>query len=237
VRCTRTLTGPDCSGAGAAPGSKPRPCASGGGTGRRVISRDQKKDRGSVRFQQVTVCPDCHGQGSFIDKPCRACHGRGQVEKEESLKVHIPPGVEEATALRVAGHGMPAEQPGGKPGDLYVIVTSAPDERFERAGADLWRRETLEVADAVLGTRLQVPTLSGTLAVTVPPGTQPDEVLRLRGKGLPVFGGEARGDIMLRIQVHIPEHPTAEERALWEQLRAMASGGRKAGKRWWQQPR
>jgi len=233
VRFTRLVSCPACSGSGAAAGSAPRACTTCGGSGRRVITRDQKQDKGSVRFQQVTVCPDCDGRGSLIDHPCGECRGRGQVEREESLKVHIPAGVEEATALRIGGHGMPAEEPGGGPGDLYVVVTSAPDARFERAGADLWRRETLDVADAVLGTRLQVPTLAGKVDVRVPAGTQPDEVLRLRGKGLPVFGGDGRGDIMLRIQVYIPEHPSAEELALYEQLRALGTDGRRSGKRWW----
>ncbi len=234
LRFTRMVSCPACSGSGAAAGVAPRACPSCGGSGRRVITREQKQDKGSVRFQQVTVCPDCDGRGSFIDHPCEECRGRGQIEKEESLKVHIPAGVEEATALRIAAHGMPADEPGGRPGDLYVVVTSAPDSRFERAGADLWRRETLEVADLVLGTRLEVPTLGGTVDVTVPPGTQPDEVLRLRGKGLPVFDGDGHGDIMLRVQVHIPEHLSAQEKALYEQLRALAGGGRKSGKRWWQ---
>jgi len=234
VRFSRLGSCPACSGSGAAPGTQPRNCATCGGSGRRVITREQKKDTGSVRFQQVTVCPDCGGRGSVIDHPCRECHGRGQIVKEESLKVHIPAGVEEATALRIRGHGMPAEESGGPPGDLYVVVTSAPDSRFERAGADLWRSETLEVADAVLGTRLKVPTLTGSVDVKVPPGTQPDEVLRLRGKGLPRFGRDGRGDIKLRIQVHIPERPSAEQRALYEQLRALGGGDHKSGKRWWQ---
>jgi molecular chaperone DnaJ len=234
VRFTRMVSCPACSGSGAAPGTQPRNCATCGGSGRRVITRDQKKDRGSVRFQQVTVCPDCEGRGSFIDHPCPQCHGRGQSEKQESLKVHIPAGVEEGTALRIGGHGMPAEESGGTPGDLYVVVTSAPDPRFERAGADLWRSETLAVADAVLGTRLKVPTLTGNVDVKVPPGTQPDEVLRLRGKGLPRFGRDGRGDINVRIRVHIPERPSAEERALYLQLRALGADSQKSGKRWWQ---
>ena len=128
---------------------------------------------------------------------------------------------------------MPSEEAGGPPGDLYVVVSSAPDSRFERVGADLWRRETLEIADAVLGTRLKVPALEGDMDVTVPPGTQPDEVLRLRGKGLQQFGGGGHGDLNLRIQVHIPEKLSAEEHALYEQLRSLGQTGTQK-KRWWQ---
>ena len=128
---------------------------------------------------------------------------------------------------------MPSAEAGGPPGDLYVVVSSAPDSRFERVGADLWRQETLEIADAVLGARLKVPTLEGEVDVTVPAATQPDEVLRLRGKGLQRFGGGGRGDLNLRIQVHIPQKLSAEERALYEQLRSLAQTV-KHKKRWWQ---
>lgn len=110
----------------------------------------------------------------------------------------IPPGIEEGTALRVTGHGLPSPDPGGPAGDLFCVVTNAPDERFVRDGADLWRTERLDVADAVLGTELAVPTLEGPLTVTVPPGTQPGEILRLRGKGLPVYGQRYRGDLKHR---------------------------------------
>lgn len=233
VRFTRETRCPACSGSGAKPGTEPRRCETCGGSGRRVISRDQKQEQGTIHFQQVTVCPDCGGQGAFIDSPCTECHGRGRVEKEETLKVHIPAGIEEATALRVSGHGMASETAGVPPGDLYVVVRSAPDPRFERAGADLWRMETLEVTDAVLGVRLKVPTLEGEADVKIPPGAQPDEVVRLRGKGLPRFGDSGRGDLNLRIQVHIPENPSVEERGLYEQLRALGPSG-KAKKHWWQ---
>ncbi len=232
VRFARTVSCTSCAGSGARPGTEPRRCEACGGSGRRVITHDQKREKGSVRFQQVTVCPACDGRGIFIDHPCPDCHGRGQIDKEETLKVQIPAGVEEGTALRVRGHGMPAEAGGAAPGNLFVTVRSAPDARFERMGADLWRRETLEVADAVLGTRLQVPTLTGEVDVQVPPGTQPDEVLRLRGKGLPRFAESGRGDLNLRIEVHIPEQLSAEERSLYEQLRALGQARKPKG-RWW----
>jgi molecular chaperone DnaJ len=233
VRFTRAVSCPTCSGSGAKPGSKPRSCESCGGSGQRVITRDQKQDKGSIHFQQISVCPDCQGRGIFIDHPCDECHGSGQIEKEESLKVHIPAGLEEATPLRIRGHGMPSTEAGGPPGDLYVVVSSAADSRFERVGADLWRRETLEIVDAVLGTRLKIPTLHGTVDVKVPPGTQPDEVLRLRGKGLQRFGGGGHGDLNLRMQIRIPEKLSAEEHELYQQLRSLGRSGTQK-KRWWQ---
>jgi len=184
VRFTRDITCPVCHGSGAKAGTEPSKCESCGGSGRSIISRDQQQKQSTVHLQTISVCPDCQGRGIFIDHPCPECHGSGITEKQESIKVRIPAGIEEATALRIKGHGMPSKQAGGQPGDLFVIVNSTPDARFERAGADLWRVETLEVEDAVLGVRLKVPTLQGEVEVKVPPGTQPDEILRLRGKGL-----------------------------------------------------
>jgi molecular chaperone DnaJ len=227
VRYTRPVVCPRCHGNGAEPGTTPHTCPACGGSGRKVVTRDESRAEAAIRFQQITVCPDCGGRGERIDKPCRECHGEGRVEKEESLKVSIPPGAEEGMALRIPAHGLPSPEPKGPPGDLYVMVTSAPDARFARSSADLWRSETLAVTDAVLGTTLKVPTLDGTVEVTVPPGTQPGEVLRLRGKGLPVFGARGRGDINLRIEVKIPERLTAEERALYEKLRAPPKGTRR----------
>lgn len=216
IRFHRQVACPNCNGTGSQSGAAPKPCPTCGGSGTKVISRQEKQ---GVHFQQLTTCPTCHGTGKFIEKPCRACDGTGRVEKEESLKVRIPPGIDEGMALRIAGHGYPSNS-GGPPGDLYVLVHSAPDARFERVGGDLWRVEDIDVTDAVLGAQRTVPTLNGSVEVTIPPGTQPDAVLRLRGKGLPQFG-DGRGDLNLRVRVRIPEKLTAKERALFEQLRAL----------------
>ena len=119
--------------------------------------------------------------------------------------------------LRVPGHGLTGE---GGSGDLFVVVRTAAHPRFTRSGADLWRSETIEIADAVLGRKLKVPTMDGEVEVTIPPGTQPDEVLRLRGKGLPHFSG-GYGNLNLRIQVHIPEQLSASERILFQRLQEL----------------
>lgn len=219
IHFSRPMSCPTCHGTGSSPGVEPRTCEACHGTGKQVTTRQESKQGGTVSIQQITTCPVCHGQGVFIDHPCKTCKGRGEVEKEDRLKVSIPAGVEERTALRIPEHGLPSPDPNGPPGDLYVIVNSQRDSRFERYRADLWRVENIEIPDAVLGTMIKVPTLSGSLEVTVPPGSQPDDVLRLKGKGLPILGADMHGDINIRLQVHIPESLSSEEKKLYEQLR------------------
>ncbi len=220
VRYARAAVCPDCAGSGAARGTRPAPCTTCHGTGR--VTQSRREERGNVFIQQISVCPVCHGSGVMIEHPCPTCAGSGQVDQHESIAVTIPVGVEEGMVLKISGKGQASEEPGGVPGDLYVVVHSEPDARFARDGADLWRTETISIPDAVLGTSLKVPTLGSDATVTVPPGTQPDAVLRLRGKGLPHFRGKGPGDLYLRLKVHVPEHPTATEVELFDKLRTMA---------------
>jgi molecular chaperone DnaJ len=217
VRFPRTSACPVCHGSGARPGTSPRKCTECDGTGRKVFKRQQQ----NITIQQFATCPACQGRGEFIDKPCHECHGSGEVERTDTITVKIPVGVEEGMALRVAGHGMASPESGGTPGDLFVVIRSQPDPRFERQGVDLWRTQTLELTDAVLGTTVEVPTLDEAVTVTIAPGTQPDSVLRLRGKGLPAFGAGPQGDLYLNVRVRIPEHLSKEERQHFERLREL----------------
>jgi molecular chaperone DnaJ len=219
VRVGRPAACQTCQGSGAKIGTKPRSCAKCGGSGQLV--RSQRK--GGVSLQQITICPDCAGRGTIIDTPCPECSGKGQIARDESLTVRIPVGAEEGMVLRVPGHGLPAEKPALPPGDLFVVVRTADDPRFERQGQDLYRSQAIDVVDAVLGTSTDVPTLEGQVSVKVPAGTQPDSVLRLRGKGLPRFGGGTRGDLYIRLQVHVPERLSDRQRRLFEQLRTSGS--------------
>jgi molecular chaperone DnaJ len=141
------------------------------------------------------------------------------IQEQQALTVNVPIGAEEGMVLRVPGHGVPSEQKGGVPGDLLVVLRSAADPRFERHGADLWRREEITAAEAVLGAERTVPSLDGPLELKVPAGTQPDLVLRLAGKGLPRFGGGRRGDLYVRVDVRIPERLSERARKLYEELR------------------
>jgi len=219
IRLNRPSTCRSCHGTGNQSGAAPKRCETCQGTGR--ITSSSRQEREHVLIQQISTCPVCHGRGSVIEHPCPVCHGSGTEEQEEDLTVKIPQGIEEGMALRIPGKGMPSRDAGGVTGDLFVVVRSKDDPRFERAGADLLRQETIPLTDAVLGTTLQVPTLNGSASVTIPPGTQPGAVLRLKGKGLPEFGNGRHGELYLRIAVHVPEQLSREERERYEQLRAI----------------
>ncbi len=193
VSYTRTEVCPACHGHGTKSGSPPAHCKACNGTGHQVVGRKaQQRDGTSIRFEQITGCPVCQGAGAIVEEPCNKCGGSGYIERESAVRIRIPPGIEEGAVLRIPGHGL-VDQHSRAPGDLYVAIYSKPDRRFQRRGADLWRSETLAIEDAVLGTRIIVPTLDGEVEVRVPSGVQPDEVLRLRGKGLPRTGNGVRG--------------------------------------------
>ena len=135
--------------------------------------------------------------------------------REETLTVRIPVGAEDDIALRIPGHGLPADRPGIPAGDLFVVICSANDSCFERRGGDLYRTEIVGVVDAVLGASMNVPLLDGQISIDVPAGAQPDTILRLRGKGLPTFGGDSRGDLYVRLQIHVPERLSDRQRRLF----------------------
>ena len=219
VRLGRPAACHACHGTGSEGSAAPKTCATCKGTGR--ITRSSRQEKEHVLIQQISTCPVCYGRGTIIDHPCPVCHGSGSEDKEETLTVKVPQGVEEGMVLRIPGKGMPSPEASGVTGDLFVVVRSKNDPRFERAGADLLRQETISLTDAVLGATLEVPTLDGTASVTIPPGTQPDAVLRLKGKGLPEFGNGRHGEMYLRIAVHVPEHLSRKEHELYEQLRAI----------------
>jgi molecular chaperone DnaJ len=200
VHFSRPVLCSSCRGSGAEPGTEPRKCEACDGSGRQVATREQSRKEGAIHFQQITTCPVCHGQGLFVDHPCKLCDGTGRHHKDDRLKVSIPAGADEGMALRIPGHGLPSDEPDGETGDLYVIVRTKPDPRFVRRGADLWRDETIGIPDAVLGTTLKIETLDGNVKVKIPPGTQAGEILRLRGK--PVYAvAQTRGQAPQELKI------------------------------------
>lgn len=219
IRLSRPAKCPSCHGTGEEGGAAPVKCDACGGTGR--MTHSSRNDKDHVLIQQITTCPVCHGRGVKLAHPCHQCQGRGEVEHAESFTLRIPVGAEEGMALRVPGKGMPSPDPGGLAGDLFAVVRTRPDQRFTRVGADLMHEAVIPLTDAVLGTTLDVATLDGSVSMSVPPGSQHGAVLRLKGKGLPVFGQQGRGDLYLQLAVQIPVNLSPQERQLYEQLRAL----------------
>ena len=202
-----------CNGSGASPGTSPRTCPRCNGAG-----KVQHMRRSSfAMYVQVTACPTCRGKGTLIDSPCKNCRGTGLVKKRRKITVKVPIGIDEGYQLRLRGEGEMASN-GGSPGDLYVLVHILPHELFMREGDNLWHVLRIGYPQAALGADISVPTLEGSITVKIHPGTQPGEVIKLKGKGMPRFRGYGRGDLLVRVGISVPEKLTQQQRALLEQL-------------------
>jgi curved DNA-binding protein len=175
--------------------------------------------RGAIRpisVRRNTVCPDCHGTGVQGRRVCPACGGAGHVSVTQNYKVKIPPGVRDGQRLRVSGQGEPGLA-GGPPGDLYLRVRMASHPDFRVEGGDLYYDLDLAPWEAALGASVSVPTLSGTVNIKIPPGTQNGQRLRVRGRGLP--GRESGpGDLYVVARIQMPKEIGQSEKALWDQL-------------------
>ncbi|MBI2521102.1 MAG: J domain-containing protein [Bdellovibrio sp.] len=206
-----------CHGSGAAAGSGPKTCDLCQGTGQTVASHTTH----NMVFQQIRPCSKCHGKGSIIENPCSQCSGMGFINREKGIEVLIPPGVEDGTVLRIAKQGREGPIGNGGPGDLLVIIQTKKDPNFQRLGPDLFYSATIPVYDAVLGTKIQIPTLNDDVIVKVPSGTQAQTSLRVKGKGLPKSHSSGHGDLYVTIDIQIPEHLKSREKELFEELRAV----------------
>ena len=205
-----------CHGSGAKSGSQPQTCTTCGG-------------RGQVRMQQgfFTVqqtCPRCRGKGTIISDPCNSCQGHGRVEKEKTLSVKIPPGVDSGDRIRLAGEGE-AGPNGGPAGDIYVEISVEPHEIFSRDGADLACEVPVSFATATLGGEIEVPTLGGSVSLKIPAETQTGKVFRLRGKGVKPVRGGATGDLLCRVEVEVPVHLNKEQKELLRKFEASIKEG------------
>lgn len=198
-----------CRGEGAKPGTKRQSCP-------------QCHGRGQVQVRQgffmlATTCPRCRGEGSTVASPCPDCRGQGRVETQRTIRVTIPPGVDDGVRLRVTGEGEAGVR-GGARGDLYVLVRVRPHEWFQRRDGDLYCEVPITVTTAALGGDVEVPTLEGRVSLKVPAGTQSGRVLRLRGKGVPHLRGGGRGDLLIRVVVEVPTHLTPGQRRALEEF-------------------
>jgi molecular chaperone DnaJ len=194
-----------CSGSGAAPGTRPETCRACGGRGRQRFTQG---------FLSVTrPCPQCRGEGRVVASPCPDCRGDGRTRASRQLDIRIPAGVENGSRLRLAGEG-DAGIGGGPPGDLYVVLTVAADEVFEREADDVVLRLDLPYPTLVLGGDVEVPTLEEPEKIAIAPGTPAGAEIRLRGRGFGRLTRRGRGDLVVRVGVRVPESPSAREKEL-----------------------
>jgi len=188
---------------------------------------------GKVRAQQgfflvERACPTCGGTGRKIQNPCKSCRGSGTQERERTIEVQIPAGVEDGTRIRLSGEGEAAGK-GTTPGDLYVHVAVSGHDIFQRDGANIHCRVPLRMTQAALGTEIEVPVIDGGRArVKIPAGTQTGEHFRLRGKGFSVLRSAARGDMYVQVSVETPHHLSKHQRELLEEFEKEAADNAKS---------
>jgi len=197
-----------CNGTGAKPGTGMSVCRTCGGRGQMVYQQGF--------FSITRTCPACQGVGQVVKEACVACRGQGRIERERTMEVPIPAGVDSGTRLRLTGQGQPGTN-GGPPGDLYVFLEVKEHPSFERRGADLYCTIPISITQAALGATIRVPTLHGDEELRIPEGTQSGQIFRLKGKGLPNPQG-GRGEFYVVVRVDIPAKVSREQRRLLEQL-------------------
>ncbi len=205
-------------------------CGGKGGSGESTCPQCQ--GRGQVRhvqqtflgqFVNVATCPACGGDGHVLREPCKTCEGDGRVSATDTIAVKVPPGVTNGNFIPLRGMG-DAGPRGGSPGDLIVLIEEKPHPVFERDGDDLKIEVPVQFSTAVLGGKVEVPTLAaGPVNLEVPAGTPSGRVLRVRGKGLPALRGGGHGDLMARVRIWVPGKVSGEERRLLEELRRAES--------------
>jgi len=199
----------ECDGSGAEKGTHAETCITCNGSGQ-------------TRYQQgffsvMRSCANCQGQGKVIKTPCTKCRGAGRVEKEKTIEIKIPAGVETGSRLRVTGEGE-AGVNGGPAGDLFIVIHVAENENFERQGANLYSAVPVTFAQAALGAEIIVKTLDGEEELKIPAGTQTGTVFRIKGHGMPNLGGRGKGDLFVAVTLVTPKTLTKEQRKLLEQL-------------------
>ncbi len=202
-----------CNGTGAEPGTQPQRCATCGGSGE--VRRAQRSFFG--QFVSVAPCPTCGGEGTVVSTPCKKCRGDGRVRVERTLQIRVPPGVSTGQYMTLRGRGNIGPR-GGERGDVIVLFNVEDDPRFERDGDDLYSEVLVSYPQLVFGTDLEVPTVTGSVPLRIPEGTQSGHVFDLRGKGLPRVNASGTGDLHVRVQLWTPDELTREEEALIRQL-------------------
>ena len=215
VRIPTSVTCEACSGSGAKAGSKPKTCATCHGAGK------VRHTQGFFTLERT--CVACQGRGQVIDNPCPNCAGSGRVTRERTLSVNVPAGVEDGTRIRLAGEGEAGIRGGGQ-GDLYIFLSIAPHQFFQRDGADLHCRVPISMVTAALGGGFDVPTIDGgKTRVKVPEGTQSGRRFRLGGKGMPVLRARETGDMYVQVLVETPQKLTKRQKELLQEFEQQSS--------------
>ena len=202
-----------CNGSGAEPGTSPITCGSCQGRGE--VRHVRQTFLGSM--VQVTTCPDCGGTGRVITNRCTNCSGRGYERKKIKKTIPVPAGVDNGTQIRLSGEGQPGTN-GGPRGNLYIEIKVKPHKFFRRRNDDVLLDMNINLAQAALGAEVKVPTLGGDEKLTIPAGTQPGKVFKLRHKGIPHLRSKGKGDQLVIINIDIPTRLTSEQRELFEKL-------------------
>jgi molecular chaperone DnaJ len=215
IRIPTSVTCEVCSGTGAKAGTQPKTCTTCNGHG--------KIRHAQGFFTLERTCPTCHGRGQVIDNPCSACSGQGRVTRERTLSVNIPPGVEDGTRIRLSGEGEAGVR-GGPTGDLYIFLSLAAHDFFQRESADLHCRVPVSMVAASLGGEFEVPTIDGgKTRVKIPEGTQSGRRFRLTGKGMPILRSKQTGDMYVQIVVETPQSLTKRQKEILREFDKLSS--------------
>jgi molecular chaperone DnaJ len=202
-----------CGGKGAEPGTEAARCAACAGAGE--VRRAQRSFFGQVI--SVSPCPTCEGEGTVITSPCRKCRGEGRVRQEEKITIRVPAGVATGQYMTMRGAGNVGPR-GGARGDILIVFEVEEDPRFERDGEDLYCEVLVTYAQLVLGADVEVPTVSSSVTLHVPPRTESGQVFHLKGRGLPRVNASGLGDLHIRLQLHTPDTMIEEEERLIKRL-------------------
>ncbi|MGN6350511.1 MAG: molecular chaperone DnaJ, partial [Candidatus Nitrosocosmicus sp.] len=203
-----------CSGTGASPGTSPKKCPTCNGQGqtRRVYNQNQFST-----FISLETCNTCHGEGRIIEKPCNVCKGNGKINSTNTVKVDVPPGVEDGTTLRLSGKGEHIQ--GGVNGDLLVRIHVLPHNLFKVLDeGDLVCNVDVSFIDIILGTEIRVPTLDGSEKLKIPSCTKANSVFKIKGKGLPRYGRFGRGNQYVKVEVQLPDKINDKQKNLLKDL-------------------
>ncbi len=202
-----------CDGTGAKSGTSLKACSVCQGAG--TITRTQRTPFGI--FQSSSVCNRCNGHGEEIEEKCISCDGHGKIQEEKKISVDIPAGVDTGSRLRISGSGQVGDR-GSTPGDLYLYISVAKHDVFEREGQDIYMEQPVSFRDCCLGAEIEVPTLKGTAKIKIPAGTKANTIFRLKGKGIPSLRGFHTGDQLVKAFIGVPSKLTKKQKELLEEF-------------------